>query len=110
MRKRSKDKSIIYCGTPQDADLAYIAMFRYAFGRMTYMPEVVIGIIKRNAERLTDRCLAQLERELTEEAECYERAWKDKPNTNYGWECDRQMWLAFHQWVRDEIIKREESK
>jgi hypothetical protein len=26
--------------------------------------------------------------------------------SNYGWECDRQQWLAFHEWVKDEIEKR----
>lgn len=54
---------------PDDAYLAYICMFRYAFGRMTCMPDVIIEII-------------------------------------YGMECDRQTWLAFHEWVRKQIAKR----
>ena len=53
-RNRKPDpRSIIRCGTEDDAKLAYMAMFRYAFGRMTYMPDVVIGIIKANADHLT---------------------------------------------------------
>lgn len=103
--KNTKDY-IIDCGTPDDATLSYMAMFRYAFGRMTYMPEVVIDIIKHNGERLTDKCLALLDRDLTDEARRYEDVWKDKPTSNYGMECDRNLWLDFHAWVKGEIAKR----
>lgn len=106
-RKRNPDpRSVIRCGTEDDAKLAYMAMFRYAFGRMTYMPDVVIGIIKANADTLTMSTLELLDRDLTEEAELYERAWKDKPTSNYGMDCDRKDWLAFHEWVKDELEKR----
>jgi hypothetical protein len=64
------------------------------------------SIIKRNAERLTDRTLDQLNMELTDEAKRYERMYKGKTTSNYGWECDRDMWLEFHGWVKDEIEKR----
>ena len=47
--KNTKDY-FIDCGTPDHATLAYMAMFRYAFGRMTYMPGVVMDIIKHNVE------------------------------------------------------------
>ena len=109
MKKSRIDRSVIRCGNSHDADLAYMAMFRYAFGRMTYMPGVVIDIIKRNGERLTDECLALLDRDLTDEARRYERVWKDKPTSNYGMKCDRELWLAFHAWVKAEIAKREEN-
>lgn len=113
MRKRKVDpRSVINCGDADTAYLAYVAMFRYAFGRMTYMPDVVIEIIKRNAATLTDRTLAQLDLELTEEAERYERVYKNKPSSgsNYGMECDRQAWLAFHAWVKGQIAARGGSK
>ncbi len=102
-------QSIIRCGYPDDAKLAYMAMFRYAFGRMTYMPDVVIGIIKANAEHLTMSTLELLDRDLAEEAARYERAWKGKPTSNYGMDCDRRDWLAFHEWVKAEIVKRLEA-
>lgn len=105
-RPRRDPQALIDCGTAEDAYLVYCAAFRYAFGRMTYMPGVVIEVIKRNAATLTDECLALLDRELTEEAERYERAWKGKTTTNYGMECDRLEWLAFHEWVKGEIAKR----
>jgi hypothetical protein len=107
MRKPKQDtQSIIRCGDSNNTKLAYMAMFRYAFGRMTYMPSVVIDIIKANAENLTTSTLELLDRDLTDEAKRYERAYKGKTTSNYGWECDRQQWLAFHEWVKDEIANR----
>ena len=110
MKKSRIDRSVIRCGNAKDADLAYMAMFRYAFGHsMTYISGVAIDIIKANGERLTDKCLALLDRDLTEEAARYERAWKGETITNYGMERDRELWLAFHAWVKEQIAKREES-
>lgn len=103
---KSTNGHIIDCGNPDHATLAYMAMFRYAFGRMTYMPGVVIDIIKHNGERLTDKCLELLDRDLTDEVRRYEEVWKDKPTSNYGMEYDRNLWLDFHTWVRGEIAKR----
>ena len=114
---RTKDKSVIHCGNPQDADLAYMAMFRYAFGRMTYMPSVIQGIIMRNADRLTDKCLALLDRELTDEEERYESCYKDNKQlrelgittTNYGMDFDREGWLRFHKFIKEQIKMREQA-
>lgn len=76
MRKPKIDtQSVINCGDRDDAYLAYMAMFRYAFGRMTYMPSVVIGIIKRNKENIPDRALMLINTELAEEADRYERGY-----------------------------------
>lgn len=107
---RQDPQSVIRCGNPDDAMLAYMAMFRYAFGRMTYMPSTVINIIKRNADTLTMSTLELLDRDLTDEAKRYERVYKGKSSSNYGWECDRRNWLAFHEWVKEQIAKREENK
>ena len=112
-KPRANPLSVIRCGNADDAHLAYMCMFRYAFGRMTYMPGVVIGIIMRNEKYLTDRTLNQLDRELSEEAYWYERVYKDKADkssTNYGMECDRQAWLRFHSWVREQIKRNGEMK
>lgn len=110
MRKPKIDQqSVINCGNGDEAYLAYVAMFRYAFGRMTYMPDVVIGIIKRNKENIPDCALELINTELEEEADRYERVYKDKtdePYTNYGMECDRKDWLAFHEWIKEQIKER----
>lgn len=102
--------SVIDCGTPSDAKLAVMAMFRYAFGRRTYMPSAVIRIIKLNAESLGDITLDLLDRELGEAAIEYERLYKDKRLSNYGDACDRAEWIAFHEWVKTEIAKRKKTK
>ena len=100
---------IIDCGTPDHATLAYMAMFRYAFGRMTYMPGVVIDIIKGNKDTLMDKCLFLLNRDLSEEAERYERLYKDKTISNYGTQYDREVWCCFHKWVKKEMEKRDKA-
>jgi hypothetical protein len=109
-RKPNQDKqATINCGNSDNAKLAYMAMFRYAFGRMTYMPSVVIDIIKANAENLTTSTLELLDRDLTDEAKRYERAYNVKSTSNYsnyGMDCDRDLWLGFHRWVKGEIEKR----
>jgi len=102
-------KSVIRCGNPDDAKLTYMAMFRYAFGRMTYMPSTVIGIIKANADTLTMSTLELLDRDLTDEANRYDRLYKREPTSNYGQECDRQLWLAFHAWVKEQIANKKEK-
>lgn len=108
MAKKNNPKTMIHCGTPDNAKLAYMAMFRYAFGRETYMPNAVIEIIKANAENLTDVTLALLDRDLTSEALYYEREYKGKgkAHSNYGLEIDRVAWQGFHSWVKDELKKR----
>ena len=105
-RLKTDPQSVIRCGTADNAKLAYIAMFRYAFGRMTYMPSVVVAIIRANADTLTTETLELFDRELTDEAERYERVWRGKVASNYGMECDRETWLAFHAWVKGELRKR----
>ena len=109
-RTRTDPRTVIRCGTEDNAKLAYLAMFRYCFGRMTYMPGVCIEIIKRNAEHLTDRTLDVLDIELTDEAKRYERLYKGKSSSNYGMDCDRRAWLAFHAWVKAEIAERQKQK
>jgi len=99
-------QSVIRCGNPDDAKLAYMAMFRYAFGRITYMPSTVIGIIKANADTLTMSTLELLDRDLADEAKRYERVYNGQSTSNYGWECDRQLWLSFHEWVKEQIANK----
>lgn len=112
MRKPKIDpQSVIYCGSENRAYLAYMAMFRYAFGRATYMPGVVIDIIVRNKENIPDRALMLINTELAEDADRYERLYKEhhEHGSNYGMECDRELWLVFHEWVKEQINKRKEG-
>lgn len=110
MKKTNTDQqATIDCGDTMSATTFCLAAFRYAFGRMTSVPGVVQEVIRRNAATLTDNCLALLDRELTEAAERYETMLDKTPRSNYGLECDRRDWLAFHDWVKSEIIKRKEG-
>jgi len=108
-RTRTDPRTVIRCGTEDNAKLAYLAMFRYAFGRETYMPSVVIEIIKANADTLTMQTLGLLDRDLTDEAKRYERLYKGKSSSNYGMDWDRRAWLAFHAWVKAEIAKKQKE-
>ena len=108
-KQRTNPRTVIRCGTEDDAKLAYMAMFRYAFGRATYMPGVVIEIIKANADTLTMQTLTLLDSDLKDEEKRYERLYKGKSSSNYGWECDRRSWIAFHEWVKAEIAKKQKE-
>lgn len=105
--QKTDPQTIIRCGNSDNAKLACMAMFRYAFGRMTYMPSAVIDIIKTNADSLTMPTLELLDSDLTDMAELYKRVYKGQSTSNYGQECDRQSWLAFHEWVKKQIAKKE---
>ena len=105
-----QESSVIDCGTSSDAKIAVMSMFRYAFGRRTYVPSAIIRIIKLNAKSLDDTTLNLLDRELSEAAEEYERLYKDENQSNYGDHYDRAEWLAFHEWVKIEIAKRKKAK
>ena len=114
MNARTNPFSVIRCGNADDAYRAHVAMFRYAFGRQTGMPSTIINLIKRNEKDLTDRTLNHLDQELTEEAERYDRVYAGNPEmskhgTNYGMEFNRKEWLAFHEWVKEQISKRKEG-
>ena len=109
-RTRLNRKAVINCGNEDDAYLAYLSIFRYCFGRMTYMPSVCVYIFKMNAEYLTKRTLDQIDTEWIEEARRYERVYKDKPTSNYGMDCDRELWIAFHEWVKEQRIAKIEKE
>ena len=72
---------------------------------------MVIEIIKRNKENIPDRALELINTELAEEADRYERLHKEhhEHGSNYGMECDRELWIAFHEWVKEQINKRKEG-
>ena len=105
-RKRNSRPNVIDCGSPTDVRIAVMAMFRYAFGRRTYVPSAIIRIIEANAKSLDDGTLRLLDKELQEAAEDYERLYKDENVSNYGDPCDQAQWIAFHEWVKSEIVRR----
>lgn len=107
-KKGNSRPNVIDCGSPTDVRIAVMSMFRYAFGRCTYVPSAIIRIIKSNAKSLDDGTIRLLDKELREAAEDYERLYKDENVSNYGDHCDRAQWIAFHEWVKSEIVRRVE--
>jgi len=87
---------------------------RRRIGRVVRKPRIV-AVSPDRFRSLNERFRAMTilpriaHRELTDEAERYERAWKGKDTTNYGMDCDRRTWLEFHAWVKSEIEKRKEG-
>ena len=62
-----------------DTQLLYIAAFRYALGRSTYMVPAIAGAIRESRNLLTDETARLMAREIVE---C----------KNLGMECDARTW------------------
>ena len=97
-----------------DTHCILCAAFDYSFGRKTYMPSVFMNVIREHLEeipmctlRIIDMRLDKAERDYRDlwQQELKERGW-----TNYGMECDRHDWQAFHRWLKDVIAKRKQAK
>lgn len=77
--------------TPQIQELGtlMICALRYCFGRMSYMPSLVVDATKANWELLpqSDRVtiLKDIEQTILE--------------GRLGMDCDKQMWLSFYDWI-----------
>lgn len=68
--------------------------FRYALGRMTYAPSVVIDNIKNNIEKIPDSEIKLYIKEIDEFG-------------NYGMECDIKTWSNFSNFLKNELKKRQ---
>lgn len=62
-----------------DTQLLYIAAFRYALGRQTYMVPAIAGAIRESRDLLTDETVLLMVREIVE---C----------RNLGMACDAEVW------------------
>lgn len=67
-----------------DKQLLYIAAFRYALGRPTYIVEVFVRILKDNKDELTEESKNLIIKEI---AEC-----KD-----LGMDCDAKAWRSLSE-------------
>ena len=112
-KREAVDKSTIRCGDDDTACCMYMAMFRYVFGRVSYMPSKVRDVIMVNAKSLSFKLLNLLDRELSEAHDEYERIWgpsgasiSARGHSNYGNEFQRSDWMKFHEWVKSELEKR----
>lgn len=70
---------------------------RYAMGRQTYMPGLVIGFITPLLPHLSDKALWCFDQDITEQR--YFGGYGDP-------EIDEPDWMRFHESVREERTKR----
>ena len=77
-----------------DTQLLYIAAFRYALGRSTYVVPAIAGAIRESRDLLTDDTARLMAREIEE---CQ----------NLGMDCDAEVWHGLAEFlskgVKDEI-------
>ena len=82
----------------EDFGLIVLCAFRYALGRMTYIPSVVAGFIKANINEIETRDIHIMIREI---GECHEEG-------HLGMDCDVKLWLDLRKWLEGELDKRDE--
>lgn len=77
-----------------DTQLLYIAAFRYALGRQTYMVPAIAGAIRESRDLLTDETARLMVREIEE---C-----KD-----LGMECDAEVWRGLAEFLSEGLNENE---
>lgn len=78
-----------------DEELIYLCAFRYAFGRRTYITEIVSSFIRSKIHYLSTEVLELLMREL------------DIPSETYpGDECDKDSWNKLFLAITFELAER----
>lgn len=84
--------------TPQIQELGTLTIcaLRYCFGRMSYMPSLIVDATKANWELLSQSdkviILKDIEQTILE--------------GRLGMDCDKQMWLFFYDWI---LLKNNEN-
>lgn len=77
-----------------DTQLLYIAAFRYALGRQTYMVPAIAGAIRESRDLLTDETAQLMAREIVE---C----------KHLGMECDARTWWDLAEFL---LERKNENK
>lgn len=68
-----------------------ICALRYCFGRMTYMPSLIVDATKVNWNLLTPQDKAIILKDVAQAIQ----------DGRLGMDCDKQMWLAFYDWMME---------
>lgn len=79
-----------------DTQLLYIAAFRYALGRQTYIVPAIAGAIRESRDLLTDNTARLMAREIVE---C----------KNLGMECDARTWWDLAEFLLEGINENESA-
>lgn len=70
-----------------------ICALRYCFGRMTYMPSLIVDATKANWNLLSKGNKDVIQRDLQEFL---------TSNRNKGMDCDEKTWLDFEDWILEQ--------
>lgn len=77
-----------------DTQLLYVAAFRYALGRSTYMVPAIAGVIRESRDLLTDDTARLMAREIVE---CQ----------NLGMDCDAEVWHDLAEFLSEGLNENE---
>lgn len=84
-----------------DEELILVCAVRYACGRQSYMPDIVIGYMTPKIKDLSINVLHIMDRDLTD-CRSYSGGMGDD-------RVDRPGWIRFHDAIREEILLRGEK-
>lgn len=71
-----------------EKQVLYIAAFRYALGRSTYIVDIIARILKDNSDELTEKSKDLIIKEI---AEC----------KNLGMYCDAETWRGLSEYLSE---------
>lgn len=77
-----------------DVQLLYIAAFRYALGRSTYVVPAIAGAIRESRDLLTDETTRLMAREIEE---CQ----------SLGMDCDAEVWHGLAEFLSEGLNENE---
>ena len=90
------------CTKPHADDCVAICAFRYALGRQTYMPSVIVEWLIKEWEKLTERDRSVIKKELSEAIHSDDDARKNGDKwLPLGWDCDRATWMQLWKFIKD---------
>lgn len=78
-----------------------ICALRYCFGRMTYMPSLIVDATKTNWDLLSKGNKDVIQRDLREFL---------TSNRNKGMDCDESTWLDFEEWILEQSSKEQRKE
>ena len=90
----------------EEAKTIIVSALDYSFGRMTYLPSYVVGIIKDHWDELDDITKNLILTRVTEKIDYYERVEKiyqskgeEIKENILGMKMDVEMWYEFKDWL-----------
>ena len=85
----------------QDLDLIFVAVFRYALGRRSYIVLTVADFIKTNISLIPQNIINLMIREITEA----EQNHNDGLYKALGDDCDVETWLSLREFLNNYVKK-----